>query len=95
MTLYGWGNPRYFPRLPAPLLAILLATLALLSAPLASAQQTTQKPAAKPTGGNQEKIRVAMTAAPPGTFGTAQSFSSPLYFVVCPLRSVFVLSTQR
>ena len=19
MTLYGWGNPRYFPRLPAPL----------------------------------------------------------------------------
>ena len=18
MTLYGWGNPRYFPRLPAP-----------------------------------------------------------------------------
>jgi len=30
-----------------------------------SGQQTTQKPAAKSGGGNQEKIRLAMSAAPP------------------------------
>ncbi len=44
---------------PSVVAIVLMAGLAL------SAQQTTEKPAAKSTGGNQEKIRLAMSAAPP------------------------------
>jgi hypothetical protein len=45
--------------------ALNVAVVVVLTGVAASAQQPTEKPAVKSSGGNQERIRLAMSAAPP------------------------------